>query len=231
MTGWVPLTKSGTVPPAEFTGMVRAFAHPHFIGLNETLPRVATVLPDVSNCPEPLANSDAVPQSDIESHRAAVQHIREAQSDAEVRALKAEIERLKHAHFDEQKTVNEKTATDMAASLFRQHETAVAGLLETVARYTAEVLRPLLSGAATEAAVRDFTSIVAELLKDGSGAEFSVHIPEANQEHFRKTLPAGIEIVPAQGGDPSIKVHARGVVIASRLAEWSQSITENITGE
>jgi hypothetical protein len=231
MKSWVPLTKSGTAPPAVFTGLAMAFAQPSFQEMKEAKPRVADVLPDPSMFPATPAKSSEVRSTENDGHNAAVEHIRETQSDAEISALKAEIERLKQKLSDEQNAINEKMATDIATSLLHQHETAVAGLLETVSWRTAEVLKPLLNEAAIHASIKDFTNIVAELLKDGSGAEFSVHIPEAFHEHFRKILPVGFEVVPAQVGDPSIKVEVRDVVIASRLAEWSQSITGNYTSE
>jgi hypothetical protein len=230
MTGWIPLTSSSTMSPTEFSGFTRLPGELPFQELHKS------VFPGSSGTHpfHAAENSEAnMGQPELETLIASpiVQLPTQTNRDAEVSSLNAEIDRLKNAHQAELNAVEEKLVANMATTLFRQHEIAIDELLETVTRCVADVLRPSLNAAATEAAVRDFKGIFGELLKEGNTAKLSVMIPPAYEAVFRQILPTGFEIVPDHAGEPEVKVTTRQSVISSRLTEWSQSIAGHVTSE
>ena len=227
MTGWMPLTGRSAALATEFTGFARTNGKASFQGLNKPMPPVVTALPEAEDASNPNFTSNPETEQTVAKPCPTPQQSLEAEHHAIVTALNADIERLKLLHQAELKTAEEKFAAELAelAALFpAQHKAAVEDLLEKVTRCTADVLRPLLNSAASEAAVKDFTGILGELLKDKSAVEFTAQISETFYERFRQILPADFEIIPSPFGEPNIKVSIGYAVISSRLAEWTQLI-------
>lgn len=229
MTGWAPLSRRSMGPPAEFTGFVRAVDDPSFQELREPISACSYGLDAQSGIHETDPNMKAWPEFGASPSISIPNHAVDATQNAEVPTLIDEIDRLKTAHQAELLEIEEKAATGMAASFLKRHESAIELLLETITRCTADVLRPLLSAAATEAAVKDFKSVVGELLKNAKAAEFSVQVSKAHFKHFRPALPADIEIAPSENGETDITIRIGDSVISSRLAKWSQSIAGHET--
>lgn len=220
MTAWVPLFKNRIPASHEFNRLAKTIVKSDFQRLSLAKPDTATDLPDTAGSFLQSPPHEMPNQTEKANRRIAEMEEREAQLTAEVGRLQAEMDLMAKAHETETKAM----AETLLASLLRQHFSSMEDLKTSLAASTAKVLRPILSSAAADAAVRDFKRISSELVASADGAAFSIKTSDHFLQRLGKMLPQQIKIIPCDCDASELSINIGKEVITSRLVEWSQLI-------
>lgn len=221
MTEWLPVGMKPSHPP-QFTGMVVARSAFEFRSLELGSAVKPKQKPDLVESPAlPMTPVQSVGQA-LAEQKLAEFAVREAELKARVQQLQDDIARTTMEHEASLRALEQDFASRLTESIQVEIRTSFEQLKDDLADSVAQVLRPLLSHAATEIALRQFTDLVEGLFREGKLAEMKVEVPAPYLQRLKHALPEGTCLVPSQSAGFEISIGQE--VVSLRLDEWLETI-------